>query len=309
MTGRRRPWSRQAITQTLAAMRAAGRDLSPRTLNRENQGLYLAAIRTFGSYREALIAAGIDPAMVMTFPTKRRWSRKAILAAIRETYDAGVRPTTKALMERYSSGIYEAVVREFGSWEAALSAAGVTPDWPYVRWTPDLVLSALAQLRDQGCDMRSEAVERHHSGLVAAARRLFGGYRIALAAVDAVPAWQAGRRLPPGFWANDRNVRAVFRYVLGQEGISLEEAPKVCRRRWFEEHRLGGMLRHRFRNSPALFFRSMYPEVAGLANLPELPKAKDLQAVVLMEAGFHQAATKNPHRFSARVRGLEWVKR
>jgi len=45
------------------------------------------------------------------------------------------------------------------------------------------------------------------------------------------------------------------------------------------------------------------------ATLPELPKAKDLQAVVLAEAGFTEARTKNPRRFSARVRGLEWVKR
>lgn len=89
-------------------------------------------------------------------------------------------------MERYSSGIYEAVVREFGSWEAALSAAGVAPDWPYVRWTPDLVLSALAKLRAEGHDMRSLVLSKTNSGLVAAARRLFGGYRIALAAVDAV---------------------------------------------------------------------------------------------------------------------------
>lgn len=42
-------------------MHAAGRNIAPRTLSRENQRLYLAALRAFGSYREALIAAGIDP--------------------------------------------------------------------------------------------------------------------------------------------------------------------------------------------------------------------------------------------------------
>jgi len=274
-------WTRETILGALQQLHSTGHNLAPRALNRTRKRLYLEALQEFGSYREALSAAGIDPATVMRFPKMRRWTREAIIQTLQAIYAAGDAPTTRAVIKHGSYGMYEAVVREFGSWTAAVEAAGIPVTWQYTHWTHDLVLSKLAQLQAEGQDMRFSVISRKYPALRSAIRQLFGSYRVALAGLKAIPAWQSAKKLPNSFWADENNVRAIFRYVLGQEGITLEEAPQVCRKRWFEQHRLGGPLRHHYRNSPAYFFLTLYPEVIQLANLPELPKAKDLQARIL----------------------------
>lgn len=66
---------------------------------------------------------------------------------------------------------------------------------------------------------------------------------------DRVRAGQA-RRVPNGFWQDPEICREVVSHLLAREGWTLDDAPRVCRSRWFHERRLGGLL-NVYRGSPS----------------------------------------------------------
>ena len=90
-------------------------------VHRYDSGLHRAACLTFGSWCNALVAAGINPESICRDP---QWDQTKIIEAILLRVVRGealgsttVRPHT----------LKSAAVREFGSWPAALVAAGLEP--------------------------------------------------------------------------------------------------------------------------------------------------------------------------------------
>ena len=81
-----------------------------------------AAIRHFGSWAEAVEAADLTDLVLSK--TYRKWSRAAILAEIRRRLAAG---ESLSSGRRENQRLAHAARRHFGSWSAALLAAGVTP--------------------------------------------------------------------------------------------------------------------------------------------------------------------------------------
>jgi len=80
--------------------------------------LYSAAKRQFGSWHAALTVAGFTPA-------RRRWSKEAILAEIRDHFQQGRSLSSGAPANKC---LALAAIRRFGNWHKALRAAGVSQD-------------------------------------------------------------------------------------------------------------------------------------------------------------------------------------
>jgi len=99
--------------------------------------------RRFGSWAEALIAAGFTPNRIS-------WEREQIATAMREyARQHGHPPTTLAWKQRDRAGRWPAaatVIKRFGSWSAALQAARLPLSVQSTRprsWKPETVLEAL----------------------------------------------------------------------------------------------------------------------------------------------------------------------
>lgn len=101
------------------------------------------------------------------------------------------------------------------------------------------------------------------------------------------------RRIPDGFWHDPSNARAVLEEILRREGHTLDQAPIVCRQRWFKRHKLATLLRL-YRYSPYLLLTSLYPGRWTAGDFPEFPKAKDLQEAAFAGEGMERA--ENPMR-------------
>lgn len=118
-------WSREEIIKQIKMHHANGEDLLNPEFKLRHRNLYLAACahRYFGSWRRAIIAAGLDHEKMRE---SRVWTKARILRSIREMADAG-RPLGWAAIEVSCPGIYRAARRRenFGSWRNALKAAGV----------------------------------------------------------------------------------------------------------------------------------------------------------------------------------------
>jgi hypothetical protein len=143
-----------------------------------------AAIRPnhFGSWKEALSSAGLAPEEIYRY---RSWDDESILSEIRRLKEEGADLSSKK-MDENSNPLIATARRRFGNWGAAVERAGI--DYNAVRrrrrWTRELMLQEIRDLRASGADLRSGEIRHQHPALFAAAckRRFFGSWSKALQA-------------------------------------------------------------------------------------------------------------------------------
>lgn len=181
----------------------AGESLSTRNISRLGySGMVTAAYRPelFGSWREAVRAAGLDPQEV--FRRRRKWTRERILSRIRQLHAAGCDISYAAARRKQQYLVVAASSpRFFGSWKAAVEAAGI--DYTTVskrkRWSRERIIEQIREIGRESSRLRLTDVRRSHSALAAAATspRYFGSWRAALEAAGIRHRAIAGRRVEP----------------------------------------------------------------------------------------------------------------
>ena len=116
-------WNKQRIIERIQELHKQGADLSWRSVSTElDPSLAAAALRPngFSSWREAVIAAGIDVEEVTRY---KYWDNEKVLKAIRDRKRNGEPMSSKSLQTTDQS-LFCAARRRFGSWDGALEAAG-----------------------------------------------------------------------------------------------------------------------------------------------------------------------------------------
>jgi hypothetical protein len=118
----RRTWSPKKVIRAIRGASVKPESLCYRNMRIRRGSLLSTAKQLFGSWRKALIAAGVDPESVRL---SRRWDRESVIEAI---LDRAVRNEPLAVTKVSPSNLGNWGVRLFGSWENALRAAGLNPD-------------------------------------------------------------------------------------------------------------------------------------------------------------------------------------
>lgn len=128
---------------------------------------------------------------------RRRWTNESIIAEIQRLYREGENLSARNMQMRHSALFSSArSPSHFGSWRAAVEAAGL--DYDQIRsqrrlgaWTKEGILEAIRRRYAEGKSLAPAAVRREDSRLFAAARskRHFGSWSKALeaAGVDYTP--------------------------------------------------------------------------------------------------------------------------
>jgi hypothetical protein len=228
-----RVWSRAMVIEEL-------RRVYPRLkqgLTVAHPRLAKAAAQHFGSYRSAVLAAGLEI-------RPRKWSRERLILAIQDRHVRGL--PLKCLGANIDIMLVSAAKLHFGRWRAALKAAGVPCPPPRRRWGRERVLAAVrAHYRDDGIPVR---IRRPNSRLQAAVTHYFGHWQAALLA--------AGFSLPPArrtwtretliaelqarraqglavTWERNRDIEYAARKLFGSWTAALQAADlPVHRIRW-----------------------------------------------------------------------------
>ena len=197
---RRRKWNKPKIIARLRELCRKGRSLRHSAVHRYDGGLCRAACLTFGTWCNALVAAGINPESICRDP---QWDRNRIIEAILLRAVRGealgsttVRPHTLKL----------AAVRHFGSWPAALVAAGLEPanyigkrmlaqkDRKNGGWSEERVRKAILQRHALGLRLNGNSVLRDDPKLYFAGRTWFKSWPKALADAGFYLAQVSGNR-------------------------------------------------------------------------------------------------------------------
>lgn len=174
-------WNKEVIACEIRRAFEAGDDLSYSGFSRACPSLFRAATRYFGTWQSAVEAAGICYDAVRRY---RAWTNEKILAAIRDRRARGLDLSWRHVAEQGDPGLAAAATRSihFGSWRAAVTAAGLDYDHicRYRRWSRDGILRAVRQRHARGLALNAKTLERDDTALLTAARRRFASWEQAL---------------------------------------------------------------------------------------------------------------------------------
>lgn len=172
-------WSKRRIVEAIQDGYVKGRPLQ--IAGFRDVRLATAAKRHFGSWRVAVDAAGLTSRIPPPSRHQRTWSPTAVVLAIQEHYQAGF-PSPSVWQT--DSGLYSAAKKHFGTWRAAVRAAGLQPT--NRRWSHELVIGEIVDRFNRGLPLTS-VVFQEDSPLAGAAVRYFGSWRKALVAAGLDP--------------------------------------------------------------------------------------------------------------------------
>ncbi|TWU39375.1 hypothetical protein [Novipirellula artificiosorum] len=133
-----------------------------------------AAKRRFGSWAKAVKAAGLADRIPISKPLKR-WTRQKVIEAIILARSEGIRLTG---ISKSDQSLYNAAKTHFGTWHAAMIAAGIPPSRR--QWSKRVIIQEIQQRQRDGQSL----VCRHpdNTNMAAAAQRHFGSWTAALSA-------------------------------------------------------------------------------------------------------------------------------
>ncbi|NCO38465.1 MAG: hypothetical protein COZ06_38085 [Armatimonadetes bacterium CG_4_10_14_3_um_filter_66_18] len=184
--GRRRKWTPTRVLDEIHKRHQGGKDLSHRAVRQERQYLVVAAVEFFGSWEDALRAAGLDYDEIRKQET---WTKAKILRRIRELAAAGEDLSYGAITQNHSPLAAAAGNRRhFGSWGEAIEAAGIKYD--EVRrhrepWDRERIIATIRELHARGEDLITTNIRKlGYRTMEYAARRQghFGSWRGAIEA-------------------------------------------------------------------------------------------------------------------------------
>ena len=187
--------TQEEIKQMLQKRHQRGGSLN--CIPRDEQEFYKTIASKFGSLRLALIATGI-PA-----PTLRRWTKRSIIETLRIRAEKGP-PLSNTWKD--NRPFFRAAIRHFGSWNAALRAAGLKFR-TIRRWNKELVIEALQR------SYHGQSFNDIDPNMIAAAHQHFGGFYKAVEA--------AGLDLPHGKWSKRRIIDMIQEYYINGRRLEI----------------------------------------------------------------------------------------
>lgn len=190
-------WSKDEILKSLKKYYKQGADLSYNGLSAKHQSLVSACTYHFGTYRKALEKAGIPYDQIIRRP---RWTKAQIISLIkvarRANEDLHWSAVTKRRDELGKAAFASLQARLFGSWDRALTGAGLDADEVnrYRKWTKEAIIFDLRARSRERQALNSGSLQREDPGLHAAAVRHFGTFDEALCAARLDPNKHRTRR-------------------------------------------------------------------------------------------------------------------
>lgn len=209
IVSRRRRITEERLRTELTAWVKRRGPLHHTKLRRTASPLHSAVLKRYGSVRKAASAFGLP------FNTERRRYSKAEVASLIQKAHAGKHRLTMKEANRTATGLAHAAKRHYGSWEAALHAAGFDSQRSTARSKsldylhPDQVIQAILRRKEMGQPLHYVAVRKEAPDLASAAIRFYRNWGRAL---DAAGLDDSTIRLPRR-WNRNRVLEEIRNYA------------------------------------------------------------------------------------------------
>lgn len=176
-------WTPEYVLDRMAEMRRRGFPLNCYWASNHDQALSIRAREYFGSWDEALQRIGLEPEKIRLAKPTEHLTRKELIARLKKSREDGrghIRPR-----EKDDSALANAARKYFGSWNAALRAAGIEPLKETSRWAKANKAEILAEIRrrkhaSESLRSAPEVGEKWGRALRMRVEKLFGSWNKAL---------------------------------------------------------------------------------------------------------------------------------
>ena len=190
-------YDRNGVTKAIRKLCVGGYSVKAGRIMQRNRQLYRAALEHFGTWTEALLAAGIDPTRLCQDSKPRQHDRQKIIDDLIRRHQSGQSLTwSDVCLENRPAAT--AAKHVFGSWRKALMAAGISPELYHAsvgrKWNQQRVIAVIQERHRQKKPLTSSAVIRDYAGLFHAGRRYFGQWGKALEAAGITSEKRAERK-------------------------------------------------------------------------------------------------------------------
>lgn len=164
------PWRARDTEQLLEHLKNyINKNGSPRGYSKEFYYEYVALLRRFSSFNEALEKIGEEKSSEYD---KNKWDKEKIINELKKSSNNGLIHITDV-----SNQLYGASQRKFGSFLSAVKEAGLKcTNKRFEKWDKSKIIDTIKQLND----LSYCVVENQNQGLVGAARRYFGSWESAI---------------------------------------------------------------------------------------------------------------------------------
>lgn len=168
-------WTKEHIVNEIIEIAARGESLNYDYMRKNHLRLHRASQRHFGSWRNAIEAAGFSYEDILV----SKWSKDTVTKRVLELHETGA-DLSSSKIQVDNARLFQAGCRIFGSWKETIENAGIPYDQVRKQrsWTKESVIREI-QLFNKKHDGQMSAgyVTKESSALYLAARRLYPDIR------------------------------------------------------------------------------------------------------------------------------------
>lgn len=175
-----RKWDKDKVILAILARKENGMSLSSYSVRKDDNSLWRAAYRRYGSWYKALATAGILPDEHMPRKPRGYWTGERILSEIRKLKENGS-SLARADVDKVNPSLTYLASKRFGGWYKAIEAAGINPtsymvEKPKGYWTDEKIKNEIVQLQKDAGSLEYRIVRERSPALLAAAENRCGGW-------------------------------------------------------------------------------------------------------------------------------------
>ena len=178
----RKKWSKEKIIEEIKSIGKRDlKKLSSRFTQKNNNSLFKATLKYFGSWANAIKAADYDYEKIKLH---KKWNAESTIKEIKKVAKKDLGKLSSQYMQKNNSPLYNAAIRYFGSVKNSILLAGL--DYKriklYTAWDVKKVLKKIGK-EDLG-KLSDRYMRRHNRSLYDASRRYYGSLGNAIRAAD-----------------------------------------------------------------------------------------------------------------------------
>lgn len=165
-------WQPEMVIQHILARKDA-EPLNAYYYSTHYPSAHAAAVRIWGSWRDAIEACGLDYNAIRKY---RVWSDAQVLAELVELHKVHS-PLSSKFVQTEHKPLYMAAIRRFGNWNETLRRAGIDNRRVRLRQArkPEEIKEEILKLYHGGISLAYPYMRAHHSHLLAAGMKKLGG--------------------------------------------------------------------------------------------------------------------------------------
>lgn len=208
----RHSWSRLVICATIQQLHQNKVPLNSYYIQRNETALYGAVLKYYGSWGQAVRAAGFSYDDLRKRKKFRNWSKAEITCSIKRRVRSSLSVNGSAVCKE-DYALYCAARRYYhgDSWEKALYAAGINPKSlvdPRRVWTKERVVREIQELHAKGSPLYGKyLVGSGNEKLVAGGKKVFGSWRNAVKATHFD--YEEVRAMKKDWWTKKRVIAGI----------------------------------------------------------------------------------------------------